>query len=700
MRVTGAAFWARLKGLAWPKRLMAGLGALLAAVLVLDLAFPPPLTRAHVNSVLVTDRHGKPLRAFSAPDGRWRFAVSLEEIDPAFVEALVRVEDKRFWNHHGTDWLGMARAAVDSAAAGRVVSGGSTITMQTARMLEPRPRNIGSKFIEIWRANQLERRFTKGEIIELYLTLTPYGGNLEGVRAASWSYFGHEADRLSSDEIALLIALPQSPEVRRPDRRPEQAKKARDWVAAKLTGYGVFPEGEAAEVAALPVPPRRLDFPDRAWHGADAALANGPREDVRSTLDAALQAELERIALTRAESEGVDVQVSAIVVHVPTRAVRALVGSASRERAGGWIDLTNRARSPGSTLKPFIYGLAFDDGIASADTRVEDLPRQFAGYRPENFDRMFRGDVRISDALQHSLNIPAVLMLDRIGAERFSAQLAMAGARPRFTGAAGHGAGLALALGGAGLTARELAILYAALGDGGIVKPLVWRAQEERLSYEDPGRRLMSSASASEILRILQGSPAPAGRMPGSLTRDAPQIAFKTGTSYGFRDAWAAAVSGDHVLVVWIGRADGAPRTGATGRDIALPVLFEMADRVSHHLRDDGEARARLTTEPRRKSRGAQRNLSENRPPEILFPPEGAELWAGPVNGQPGRPFVLAGRGTGELSWFVDGTPTALDDAGSPIWQPRQPGFYQVTAVDADGRASSVRVRVLTENPA
>lgn len=694
--------WTAFRGVRWPKRLLAGLAGLFAAVLLLDLVFPPPLTRAHVNSVLVTDRMGKPLRAFAAPDGRWRFAVSVEDLDPAFIDALVRVEDKRFWNHHGTDWFGMIRAAVDSAAAGHVVSGGSTITMQTARMLEPRARNIGSKLIEIWRANQLERRFTKEEILEIYLTLTPYGGNLEGVRAASWSYFGHEADRLSSDEIALLIALPQSPEVRRPDRRPEQARKARDWVAKKLAGYGVFAQGEAEEVAALPVPPVRLDFPDRAWHAADAALSSGPREDVRSTFDAGLQAELERIALTRAEREGQDVQVSAIVVHVPTRAVRALVGSASRDRAGGWIDLTNRSRSPGSTLKPFIYGLAFDDGIASADTRVEDLPRQFAGYQPENFDRMFRGDVRISDALQHSLNIPAVLMLDRIGAERFSAQLAMAGARPRISGsgASGHGAGLALALGGAGLTARELAILYAALGDGGIAKPLVWRAEEERASYEDPGRRLISEASSLEILRILQGSPAPEGRMPGSLTRDAPQIAFKTGTSYGFRDAWAAAVSGDHVVVVWIGRADGAPRTGVTGRDSALPVLFEMADRVSHHLRDDGEARARLTTERPKKARGAQRNLSQDRPPEILFPPEGAELWAGPVNGQPGRPFVLAGRGDGALNWFIDGAPTPLDDAGSPIWQPRQPGFYQVTAVDAEGRTSRVRVRVLTENPA
>lgn len=707
-----AAYWAKLMARAgsvlgsvlgsgaWPRRLVAGVAGLLAAVLLLDALFPPPLTRAHVNSVLVTDRHGKPLRAFAAPDGRWRFAVKLEEVDPAFLDALVRVEDKRFWRHHGTDWSGMARAVIDSAAAGRIVSGGSTITMQTARMLEPRPRNVGSKLIELWRANQLERRFTKDEILELYLTLTPYGGNLEGVRAASWSYFGHEADHLSSDEIALLIALPQSPEVRRPDRRPEQAKKARDWVAVKLGNYGVFAPGEAEEVASLPVPARRLDFPDRAWHGTDAVLASGRREDVRSSLDAGLQAELERIALTRAQAEGPDVQLSAIVVHVPTRAVRALVGSASRDRAGGWIDLTNRSRSPGSTLKPFIYGMAFDDGIASADTRVEDLPHQFAGYQPENFDRMFRGDVRISDALQHSLNIPAVLMLDRIGAERFSAQLAMAGARPRYSGASGHSAGLALALGGAGLTERELALLYAALGDGGVAKPLVFRADEERANYEAPGRRLMGEASAAEIIRILQGSPAPAGRMPGRLTQGAPQIAFKTGTSYGFRDAWAAAVSGDHVIVVWIGRADGAPRTGVTGRDGALPVLFEMADRVSHHLRDDGESRARLTTEPIKKSKGAQRQLTAERPPEILFPPEGAQLWAGPVNGQPGRPFVLAGRGQGALSWYVDGTPTERDDAGAPIWQPRQPGFYQVTAVDAEGRSARVRVRVLTENPA
>ncbi|WP_273418506.1 transglycosylase domain-containing protein, partial [Hyphomonas adhaerens] len=441
------------------RRIFLGIFALFLAVVIADRLFPPPLERAGGLSALVTDRDGKPLRAFATPDGRWRFAGDLDRIDPDFVDALIRVEDKRFYQHRGTDWMGLSRAAIDSLFAGRIVSGGSTLTMQTARMLEPRDRNIGSKLIEIARAWQLERRLTKDEILSLYLSLTPYGGNLEGVRAASWSYFGHEADKLSKDEIALLIALPQSPEVRRPDRHPETAERARNWVAEKLHRYDVFTPGDVEDVATLSVPGRRRDFPDRAWHGTAKALAEGPREDVRSTLDAGLQAEVERIALTRAEAEGEDVQVSVLVVHVPTRAVRAIAGSASRDRPGGWLDLTAQARSPGSTLKPFIYAMAFDDGTAAPDTRVADLPTRFASYQPENFDRMFRGDVRVSDALQHSLNIPAVAMLDRVGPERFAAQLASAGARPRIYGGAEHEAGLAIALGGAGLTARELTVL-------------------------------------------------------------------------------------------------------------------------------------------------------------------------------------------------------------------------------------------------
>tara|TARA_R110000764_G_scaffold38142_2_gene84449 strand:+ start:271 stop:2328 length:2058 start_codon:yes stop_codon:yes gene_type:complete len=677
-------------------RLLAGLALFVGAAFALDAVLPPPLERAGAISAMVTDRAGKPLRAFPTDDGRWRFHGDLDKIDPEFIDALIRVEDKRFREHNGTDWLGMVRAAMDSALSGRVVSGGSTITMQTARMLEPRDRNVGSKLIEIVRAHQIERRLTKDEILALYLTLTPYGGNLEGVRAASWSYFGHEADRLSDDEIALLIALPQSPEARRPDRRPENAAKARDWVAQKLANYGVFSKDDVADVAASGVPGRRRDFPDRAWHGTAKALASGPRGDVRSTLDSGLQAEVERIALTQAEAAGADVQVSVLVVSIPTRAVRAIAGSASRDRPGGWLDLTAQARSPGSTLKPFIYAMAFDDGTAAPDTLISDLPKRFAAYQPENFDRMFRGDVRVSDALQHSLNVPAVMMLDKVGPERFVAQLALAGASPRIAGSASHEAGLAIALGGAGLTARELAVLYAALGDKGIAKPLVWRADEEEGTYERPGRRLVGEASADEILRILQNGPTPAGRVPGRLTENAPQIAFKTGTSYGYRDAWAAGVAGDLAIIVWVGRADGAPRPGVTGGDAALPILFEIADRAAHHLRDTGEARGRLTSERRLQSRGAMHDFAAAAPPQILFPPSEAELWAGAVDGAPARGFVLAGRGEGQLSWYVDGAPCAIDDAGAPVWSPTREGFYTVTAVDAAGRASRVRVRVLT----
>ncbi len=680
-----------------PRRLLAGLIALIGLTFLVDIMLPPPLERAGDLSALVTDRNGRPLRAFPTTTGGWRFEAHLGDIDPVFIEALLRVEDKRFYDHHGTDWLGLSRALFDSAKAGRVVSGGSTLTMQTARLLEPRPRTARSKLIEIWRANQIERRLSKDEILSLYLTLTPYGGNLEGVRAASWSYFGHEANRLSDDEIALLIALPQSPEVRRPDRRPEQARKARDWVATKLERYDVFTETDVAEIATVGVPTRRRDFPMQAWHGTAKALKTGEYGDVQSTLDAALQAEVEAIALRVAKSEGPEVQVAALVVHTPTRAVRAIAGSATRDRPGGWLDLTAQVRSPGSTLKPFIYAMAFDDGAAAPDTRMSDLPTNFSSYRPENFDRMFRGDVRVAEALQHSLNIPAVMMLERVGPERFTARLSGAGATPRIGGRALAEPGLAIALGGVGMTARDLAVLYSALGEGGMAKPLVWRASEEEASYEAAGHRFISAQSADDIIGILKGAPMPAGRMPGRLTKDAPQIAFKTGTSYGYRDAWAAGVSGAHVIIVWVGRADGAPRPGVTGREGALPVLFEIADRVSRHLRDDGEARERLTTSRRPLSQHALRSFDEGGPPEILFPPQNAELWAGEVNGKAPRPFVLAGRGEGDISWYIDGRPAERDPSGASIWLPDQAGFYLVSAVDDAGRSTRTRVRVLTE---
>jgi len=679
----------------WLKRSAIVLAAALIVLLALDRIFPPPLERGAAVSIMVSDRDGRPLRAIPLTNGTWRFAANVDEIDPIFIEALLEVEDKRFWLHGGVDWIGMGRAVWSSASAGRIVSGGSTITMQTARLLEPRKRTIPSKLIEMFRAHQIEARLSKQEILELYLTLAPYGGNLEGIRAASWRYFGREPGRLSDDQIALLIALPQSPEVRRPDLRPKGATSGRNSIVAKLERLGYLNANRAEEARTATLPVGRHAFPARAWHATSRA-GRKAEADVRSTLDAGLQAEMEQVALRVAEAQEPETQVAILVVNVHTRAVRAAVGSADRKRPGGWLDLTAQARSPGSTLKPFIYAMAFDDGSASPNTKIADMPKRFASYQPENFDRMFRGDVRVAEALQHSLNVPAVLALDRVGPQRFAATLALAGASPRITGGARRKPGLALALGGAGMTARELAILYAALGDGGRAKPLVWNEDDIAASKARSGFRLMSADSATKILKILRGTPAPAGRMPGRLTANAPQIAFKTGTSYGFRDAWAAGVSGDYAIIVWVGRADGAPRPGQTGRKAALPILFEVADRAALHLGAASASKSRLMTETPARARGALNQFAAaDTPPEILFPPKEAELWAGQINGDRARPFVFAGRGEGQLRWYVDGQPIALDDGGLPAWRPQTAGFYRVSAVDIAGRASAVRVRVI-----
>ncbi|WP_295692121.1 penicillin-binding protein 1C [uncultured Maricaulis sp.] len=668
--------------------ILAALGGLVG-LLALDRALPPPLPSADAVSAAVRDRHGEVLRAFPVEEGRWRLAADLDRIDPDFLDALLAYEDERFHQHWGVDFPALVRASRDSLAAGRIVSGGSTITMQLARLIEPRERTLGAKLIQMARALQLEIRLSKTEILELYLTLAPYGGNLEGVRAASWAYFGREPDDLTIDQIAMLIALPQSPEARRPDRQPERAVRARGRVLERLASVGLASPQAAADAAGDPAPMRR-PFPADAWHAADAIRRAAPdmREPV-STLDRSLQLMLEDSLADELADTDETVQFAAMIIETETRAVRAMAGSASRARPGGWIDLTDRPRSPGSTLKPFIYGMAFDDGLAAPGTRIADLPRRFAGYQPDNFDRSFRGDVTIAEALQHSLNIPAVTTLDGVGARRFNAALGFAGANPLRPRQAGQDDGLAVALGGAGLTLRQIGVLYAALADGGEARPLAW--QETALDDFAPvgSFRLLSAESADEIVRVLRRAPHPGGRMPALLARGAPDIAFKTGTSYGFRDAWAAGIVGGYTLVVWTGRADGAPREGVTGRAAALPVLFRLADGVSQ-LAPRGDMGVDRQAEPPEETPQTLADFRADAAPHILFPPDGAEVWSD----RAGRGFILAAQAPGPVRWFADGETVSENALGEPVWIAPGPGFYAVSAVDEAGRTSEVRVRV------
>ncbi len=673
------------------RRLVFGLIGFLTlecAALALDAALPPDVSRAERSSPVALDYKGAWLRALPVEHGRWRIRADLARTDPAFLERLVRIEDARFYAHGGVDPFAVIRAAVSALIHGRISSGASTLTMQTARLLQPHPRTIPFKLVEMLRAVQLEARFSKRQILAMYLTLAPYGGNLEGARAASLAYFGHEPATLTDSEQALLIALPQAPEARRPDRRPGPARLARHRVLEKMVGAGLITQARADEADADHIP-SRAPFPALAWHAAGqlAHAAPNTQASVITTLDADLQRRLEPLAARTAREQGGQGVVAILVVQLKGRAVRAAVGSGGLDRPGGWIDLTRALRSPGSALKPFIYACAFEAGVAAPDTEVDDTPRRFSDYQPEDFDRVFHGRVTAREALMHSLNVPAVSLLERVGPQAFEARLEGAGAHLVRPKAGYRDAGLALALGGEGITLRDMAMLYAALGDGGVAKPLAWTQDDAARIARSHGVRLVSAAAARQVMDILREAPTPKGRAPSALTRGGPAMAFKTGTSYGFRDAVAAGVAGDYAIAVWTGRADGGARNGLTGASAALPLLFDVADQI-----------APAVSAPRaiapKSAPDALRQLDRPNPgPHLIFPPDGASIEA-PGFGPRSRGLSLAAGGTG-LSWYVDGQPIPVDPiSGHAIWRPTAPGFYRVTVVDASGKRVESRVRI------
>ena len=520
---------------------------------------PPPLGEGLAFSTLVVDRDGRLLRPYTTLDGRWRLPAGREQVDPRFLQLLLAYEDKRFGAHRGVDPLALGRAFTQLLGHRRIISGASTITMQVARLLEPRTeRSLTAKLRQMVRALELEVTLSKDEILALYLSLAPYGGNLEGVRAASLAYFGKEPRRLTLGEAAMLVALPQSPEQRRPDRSADAARNARDRVLDRLGAAGVVPWDEIARAKHEPVPDGRKPMPMLAPHAADAVIAAAPDRSLpRLTIDAALQRNLEDLARERARALGSEISVAIVAVDHGSGEVLARVASADYfdTRRSGQVDMTAAVRSPGSTLKPFIYGLGFEDGLIHPDTLIEDRPIRYGNYAPENFDLTFQGTVTVRRALQLSLNVPAVAVLDKIGANRFAARLEQAGGS--FALPEGEVPGLAIGLGGVGVKLTDLVALYAGLARLGTTVPLTERVAN---SVEAPsGRRLLDPVAAWYVGSILLGTPPPENAAGG-------RIAFKTGTSYGYRDAWAVGFDGRHTIGVWVGRRYRACSGGSRRR--------------------------------------------------------------------------------------------------------------------------------------
>jgi penicillin-binding protein 1C len=660
---------------------------------------PLPLEQAREVSTTIVDRHGKLLRAYAMADGRWRLPVNAAtDVDPAYLKLLFAYEDHRFRSHAGVDPIALGRAAFQLVTRGHIVSGGSTITMQLARLMEPRrQRSISAKFRQIVRAIEIERQMSKDQILDLYLAMAPFGGNLEGVRTASIAYFGKEPKRLSLSEAALLVALPQSPENRRLDRYPDAARAARDRVLERMVEEGVVSDADAASAKAAPVPKLRKPMPILAPHSADQAMSSVKNKPVIAlTLDAPLQQALETLARDRAIALGPNISVAILAVDNASGEVLARVGSPDYfdDRRAGQVDMTRAVRSPGSTLKPFIYGLAFEDGFVHPESLIDDRPIRFGSYAPENFDMTFQGTVPVRKALQMSLNVPAIALLDRVGASRLSSRLRQAGANLELP--KDEVPGLAMGLGGVGITLQDLVMLYSGLARLGNTRPLR-ELQSQREEAGEP-QRLLDQVAAWQVGNVLLGTPPPENGVHN-------RIAFKTGTSYGYRDAWSIGFDGRVTIGVWVGRPDGAPAPGIVGRTAAAPILFDAFART-------GKLPAALPKPPkgtlvasnaklplplrRYRPLGDLVRTDGERAPHIQFPLNGSRIDASGSDGASASPMpVKVAGGVLPITMLVNGVSVGeLDGRHQRLIDSPGPGFARLTVIDAKGAADTVVVRI------
>ena len=645
----------------------------------------PALTPA--TSVEVLARDGRLLRAFTVEDGIWRLRVEPDLVDRGYVDMLLAYEDRRFYRHGGVDLLALTRAAGQSLLSGRVVSGGSTLTMQVARLLEGGSTGqLAGKLRQVRVAWALERELDKSQILALYLQLAPMGGNLEGVRAGSLAWFGKEPERLTEAQAALLVALPQAPTTRAPDAQPAAALEARGRVLQRAAAVGVITAEAAQAASGEALPQARRPFPALAPHLADRLRAEEPTRLVhRTTIDADLQAALEALASSALADLPPQATVALLVADPDSGAVLATVGSAdptSQERRG-YVDMTRALRSPGSALKPLVYGLAFSDGLAHPETLLNDRPEDYGGYAPQNFDGVFRGQVTARYALQHSLNLPVVELTRAIGPARLLSALRQAGVTAEVPG---DEAGLAIALGGVGVSLEGLVQLYAAIARGGTARDLqVVAGAEETAS---PAPRLLTPEAAWQVGDVLAGAPRPASapRVP---------LAFKTGTSHGHRDALALGFDGEHVAGVWVGRADGSPVPGMYGVDVAAPLLFALFERLGgvKPLPPPPPtvlAAASNAELPPNLQQFGMRVVQTEDAPRLTFPPEGASL----VLTAGGLPVKIE-RGQAPFTWFANGAPVLLATYEREArLELSGPGFVTLSVVDAQGRSARVLVEV------
>ncbi|ORM67488.1 peptidoglycan glycosyltransferase PbpC [Pantoea rwandensis] len=553
---------------------------LCVGVWLLDRLDPLPLREVQPARVVVAE-DGTPLWRFADKQGVWRYPVTLDEVSPDYIQALLTYEDRWFWHHPGINPMAIVRAIGQNLLHHGIVSGGSTLTMQVARLIDPQPRTLGGKVIQAWRAVQLEWHLSKREILTLYLNRAPFGGTVEGIGAASWMWLGKPPSQLTKGESALLAVLPQAPSRLRPDRWPQRAEAARNKVLDRLAEYQVWSAQDVADIKQETVwlPPRQT--PQMAPLLARRLLSLSPDNKITSTLDVSLQRELESLASSLKNQLPPRTSLALLVVDHSNMKVRGYVGSVSfnDDSRFGHVDMISSVRSPGSVLKPFVYGMALDDGLIHGESLLQDVPRRFGDYRPGNFDSGFHGPVSASEALERSLNLPAVQLLGALGPKTVAARLRNVGLNLRFP--AGAEPNLSLVLGGTGARLDDIVAAYSAFARQGNAAQLRWLPNQPLQE-----RPLLSPGAAWIVRRILAGEALPSAAIP-----DIAPLAWKTGTSYGYRDAWTIGITPRYLIGVWVGRPDATPVAGQFGFASAVPVMNQVNNLLAGHMSVRGAPR-------------------------------------------------------------------------------------------------------------
>ena len=570
----------------------------------LDFLFPVQTNIPY--STIITARDGSILHAFLSRDDKWRMYAELSEITPTLRDAILFKEDKYFRYHPGFNPVSMLRAAGRNLLTGRRTSGASTITMQTVRLLEPRERTYMSKLIELFRALQLEIHYSKDEILQLYLNLIPYGGNIEGLKSASLLYFGKPPLLLSLAELTTLTIIPNRPSSLRLGTRNALIVQERNRWLNRFRAKHLFSETTLNDALNEPLTAYRRDAPQLAPHLSRRLRAANPNMPIiQSSLNPTAQATAERLIQQYANRmRAYNIHNSAVlVVDNQSREVVAYVGSADFENTfdGGQVDGVRAVRSPGSALKPLLYGLAFDAGIITPKTKLADVPTNFSGYEPDNYDRRFNGPVTAEFALANSLNIPAVALLKEIGTPMLVSTLQKAGFSAIKKGA--KDLGLSMILGGCGVTLEEMTRLYAGLANGGRLEPLRFTPPPTPPLKKGERRKKSGGFPPSPFLRGGVGggvnllSPEAAYLVTQTLTQitrpdlpnnfdnsyHLPRIAWKTGTSYGRRDAWSIGYNQRYTIGVWVGNFSGVGVAELSGANTATPLLFQLFNTLDYN---------------------------------------------------------------------------------------------------------------------